>query len=559
MIRKLLDMVNKRWQGMHEAAILLGVFSLVSQLIGLYRDRMLAHVIGPSATLDIYYAAFRIPDFIYISIASLASITVLLPFLVERLDGDGKAAAQKLFSDVLSGFFLFLFVVSLGVFFAMPWLAHFIAPGFTKAQLHELVGVSRIMLISPVAMGLSNMLGTITQLLRKFFIFSLSPIFYNVGIIIGIVFLYPRYGVYGLAVGVAIGALMHLAIQIPTIIKAGFTPKWKGRLERSTLKEVAMLSLPRTLGLSMNSIALLVVVAIGSTLGAGAISIFNFALDLETTPVGIIGVSYSVAVFPILSEAFARGETERWQSAIIAATRQIVFWSLPITALMIVIRAQIVRVTLGSGLFSWNDTKLTAACLALFTIGLIAQNMVLVSTRAFYAAHNTKTPLIINALCSVGIVGLAYFLVHEFNTVLVFRYFIESLLRVGDIPGAVVLMLPLAYSVGTLVNAWLHWVDLKRKYLTGLGTLPRALFESVASAFAVGGVAYLSLNVFSKVFSMSTFWGVLAQATVASVLATLAGCLLLWLLKSQTFFEILNAMRRRFWTVDLVTSKEPGK
>ena len=556
MIRKFFDMVNKRWQGMHEAAILLGIFSLVSQLIGLYRDRMLAHVIGPSATLDIYYAAFRIPDFIYISIASLASITVLLPFLIERMDGNGKEAARKFFSDVLNGFFIVLFGVSLIVFFAMPWLAHIIAPGFTAAQLHTLVGVSRIMLVSPIAMGLSNMLGTITQLLRKFFIFSLSPIFYNVGIIIGIVFLYPRFGDYGLAFGVAFGAVMHLMIQIPTIIKAGFSPKLSARLKHSTLKQVATLSLPRTLGLSMNSIALLVVVAIGTTLGAGAISIFNFALDLETTPVGIIGVSYSVAVFPILSEAFARGETERWQSAIIAATRQIVFWSLPITALMIVIRAQIVRVTLGSGLFSWNDTKLTAACLALFTIGLIAQNMVLVSTRAFYAAQNTKTPLIINALCSVGIVALAYFLVHEFNTVLVFRYFIESILRVGDIPGAVVLMLPLAYSIGTLVNAWLHWIDLRHRYLKSLGNLPRTVFESVASAFAVGGVAYVSLNVFSKVFSMNTFLGVLAQATVASVLGALAGFALLYLLKSQTFFEILNAMRKKFWTVDLVTSEE---
>ena len=559
MIRKFFTMVNKRWQGMHEAAILLGVFSLVSQLIGLYRDRMLAHVIGPSATLDIYYAAFRIPDFLFISIGTLASITVLLPFLIERLDGEGKQAAQKFFSDVLFGFFLMLFVVSVGVFVAMPWIAHLIAPGFSPAEIHQLVGVSRIMLVSPVAMGLSNMLGTVTQLLRKFFIFSLSPIFYNVGIIIGIVFLYPRYGVYGLAIGVAAGALMHLAIQVPTIIKSGFMPKLTSKIKTETLKEVALLSLPRTLGLSMNSIALLVIVAIGSTLGAGAISIFNFALDLETTPVGIIGISYSVAIFPILSEAFARGDKEKWEDCIIAATRQIVFWSLPITALMIVIRAQIVRVTLGTGMFSWNDTKLTAACLALFTIGLIAQNMVLVSTRAFYAAHNTKTPLIINAICSVGIVVLAYFLVHEFDTQLFFRYFIESLLRVGDIPGAVVLMLPLAYSIGTLVNAWLHWVDLKRRYLTGLGSLPRTVFESVAASFAVGGVAYLSLNAFSKVFSSLTFLGMLGQALVASVLGALAGFGLLYLLKSETFFEIMNAMRRKFWTVDLVTSEETLK
>ncbi len=557
MIRRFLSMVNRQWQGMHEAAILLGVFSLVSQLIGLWRDRMLAHAIGPSAPLDIYYAAFRIPDLIYLSVASLASITVLMPFLVERMDASGKEAAKKFFDEVLSGFFLFLVVVSAVVFLLMPHLARLVAPGFTLAELHELVFVSRIMLLSPVLLGLSNMLGTVTQLLRKFVIFSLSPIFYNLGIIFGIIYLYPRFGVTGLAIGVVCGAFVHLLIQLPTIIHAGFTPKLSSKLAHSTLKEVTALSLPRTLGLSMNSIALLVIVAMGSTIGAGAISIFNFALDLETTPVGIIGVSYSVAVFPILAEAFARGKWDEWRSAILSATRQVVFWSLPLTALLIVVRAQIVRVTLGSGAFSWNDTKLTAACIALFAIGLIAQNMVLVSTRAFYAAHNTKTPLMINALCSVLIVVFGYFLLHIYETVPMFRYFIESLLRVEDVPGSAVLMLPLAYSLGTLLNAWLHWVDMRKRYLPDVGNLPRALFESLGASFAAGIAAYGTLNGLSHVFKLDTFWNVLMQGGLACLAGAVAAVLLLFLLKSESLSELINALRKKFWKVDLVTSEEP--
>lgn len=555
MIRRLLQMVNQRFSGMHEAAILLGVFSLVSQLIGLFRDRTLARIIGPGPELDVYYAAFRIPDFLFISIASLASITVLMPFLIERM-GNSKESARSFFNDVLSGFFLLLCIVSVLVFFLMPKIAPLIAPGFSADQLTELVSVSRVMLLSPIFMGISNMIGTVTQLMRKFFLFSLSPIFYNVGIIVGIFFFYPHYGVFGLGMGVVLGAVLHLCIQLPNLISAGFAPKFSARLQHSTLREVATVSLPRTLGLSMNSIALLVIVAIASTLGPGAISIFNFSLNLETTPVGIIGISYAVAAFPILSEAFARGQKEKWQECILAAIRQIIFWSLPLSALFIVVRAQIVRVTLGAGAFSWNDTKLTAAAFALFTVGLIAQNLILVSVRAFYSAQNTKTPLIINGFCSLVIIFLSFFLIHVFKTFPMFRYFIESLLRVPDLPETAVLMLPLAYSIGTLLNAWLHWRDLRKTYLSSSHNIARTFFEAVAAAFATGGVAYLLLNIFAHTFNVNTFWGVFFHGAVACIGGITAGALMLMALKSQTFFEFVSALRKKFWKVDLVSSKE---
>lgn len=559
MIRKIFKAVNRGWQGMHEAAILLGVFSLISQLIGLYRDRMLAHTIGPSATLDIYYAAFRIPDLLYLSVASLASITVLMPFLIERLNKDGKESARRFFNDVLSGFLVLLIVVSLLVFVFMPQIARLIAPGFNSNEIHTLIGVSRIMLLSPILLGLSNLLGTITQLLRKFLVFSLSPIFYNLGIIFGLFFLYPRFGDYGLAWGVIIGAFLHMIIQLPTIIFAGYSPKLYRKIDKTSIRKLVALSLPRTIGLSMNSIALLVIVALASTVGAGSVSVFNFSINLETTPVGIIGLSYAIASFPLLAETFARGDIEKWEKSIFSATKQILFWSLPLTTMFIVLRAQIVRITLGSGNFSWTDTKLTAACFALFSIGLIGQNLVLVSVRAFYSAHNTRTPLIINTLCSIVIIGLGYYLLYIFNNIYWFRNMIESWLRVQNTPGTAVLMLPLAYSIGTLLNAWLHWIDLKYRYIKRNGGVGKTFMESFAAALILGVMTYITLNALSSKFSMHTFWGILAQGSIAGFVGVLSGILVLYFFGSNELFDLISALHQKFWKTNLNSPEEIPK
>ena len=552
MIRRIFRVVNKGWQGMHEAAILLGVFSLVSQLIGLFRDRILASTIGPGPTLDIYYAAFRIPDLLYLSIASLASITVLMPFLIERMNGSGKEAAREFFNDVFSGFLILLVVVSGIVFAFMPKIAPLVAPGFNPAEMHTLVGVSRIMLLSPILLGLSNLVGTITQLLRKFIVFSLSPIFYNLGIILGIFFLYPRFGSYGLAMGIVIGALFHLLIQIPTIIAAGFTPSIFRRIEKTSIRKLVTLSLPRTVGLSMNSLALLVIVALSSKVGEGSVSVFNFSINLETTPVGIIGLSYAIASFPVLAETFAKGELDKWQKNIFSATKQILFWSLPLTTLFVVLRAQIVRITLGAGTFSWTDTKLTAACFAIFSIGLLGQNLILVSVRAFYSAHDTRTPLIVNTVCSTIIIILAYYLLHIFATVPAFRNMIETLFRVQNTPGTAILMLPLAYSIGTLLNALLHWLDLRHRYITMHGGILKAFLQSLVSALALGFVSYAVLNMLAPVFGMRTFRGVFGQGAIAGLAGTLASVIILTLFKNEEFFELISAARQKFWKTDLV-------
>ncbi|MEI6093248.1 MAG: lipid II flippase MurJ [bacterium] len=195
MVKRIFTFLNKEFHGVNEAALLLGGFAFVSQILGLIRDRTLASVIGAGPVLDVYYAAFRIPDFLYISIASLASITVLMPFLVEKMNkDDGLQSARRFMNNVFSTYMIFMAGISIIIAIFMPYIAHYVAPGFNPAQIHMLIITSRIMLFSPIFIGLSNLLGTITQIYKNFFVFSLSPMFYNFGILFGIFFLYPSFG-----------------------------------------------------------------------------------------------------------------------------------------------------------------------------------------------------------------------------------------------------------------------------------------------------------------------------------------------------------------------------
>src|ERR1035437_621439 len=256
---KLLRMFGKEYGNINHAALLLGIFTLLSQILALFRDRSIAHFVGPSPMLDAYYSAFRIPDLIFISIASLASITVLIPFIVSKMPGEkATPEAQKFLNDIFTVFFAVVAFVSIVVFFLMPVLAHIVAPGFTPLMQAKVVELSRIMLLSPILMGLSNLFGTITQIFRRFFIYSLSPIFYNVGIIVGVIFLYPIFGIYGLALGVVFGSLMHFLIQAFASSGCGFSPKFSWSIDFSDIKRAMLISVPRTMGLAFNTIALLI-------------------------------------------------------------------------------------------------------------------------------------------------------------------------------------------------------------------------------------------------------------------------------------------------------------
>ena len=311
MVRRLLQFFEREISGLHEAAYLLGFFALLSQVLGFLRDRLLASHFGAGETLDIYYAAFRVPDFIFIMTASAVSLSVLIPFLSERR-AEGTEQMRGFLDTLFSAFFFGMAVVGLAAFVAAPHLAGLLFPGFSAAALADTTTLMRIMLLQPLFLGVSNLFASVTQLERRFFVYAVSPLLYNAGIIAGILFFYPLLGLSGLAWGVVVGAFLHLAVQVPVLVRSGLLPRLVVRVRLREIASVVALSFPRTLALSAQNLAVLALTSLGSLFGAGAIAVFNLSWNLQSVPLSIVGASYSLAAFPTLAGFWSGGAREKF-------------------------------------------------------------------------------------------------------------------------------------------------------------------------------------------------------------------------------------------------------
>ena len=417
----------------------------------------------------------------------------------------------------------------------MPFLAKLVFPGFEAAQFNNLIAMARLLLLSPILLGLSNIFAAITQSYRRFFIYSLSPIVYNLGIICGAAFLAPFFGIYGVVYGVIIGAFFHAAIQLPFILSQGVLPRPVLHIFTKTVKKTIGLSIPRTIALGSSHIAMIVLVAFASTFAAGSIAIFTFAFNLQSVPLSIIGVSYSLAAFPTLAKAFSAGDRKRFLEHLSAAMRHIIFWSLPLTALFIVLRAHIVRVILGSGQFNWSDTRLTAAALALFALSVVFQSLVLLFARGMYAMGRTVAPLIANVGGAVMIIVCAFGFTSLYDRFPVISHFLSTLLRVNDLSGTSVLMLPLAFSVGSIVNCIVLWFLFEREFNSLFALVRRTSMEALAASVLAGVVSYFVLNVTDHLFDLNSFFGISTHGFLAGLAGFTVWIIFLKLLRSKSF------------------------
>ena len=271
MVKRFFNIFNKEINGLLEAAYLLGSFAIASQLLALLRDRILAGSFGTGHILDVYYASFEIPDFIFATVASIVSISVLIPFITNKL-ANSKEETRYFINTVFSFFAVIIFTVCVVVFIFMPYIAPRVFPGISDHS--TLIKMSRILLLSPILLGASNFVASITQVGKRFLVYALSPIFYNLGIIFGALFLYPIFGIYGLAYGVVFGALMHLGIQLPFVSDSGLFKPWPFNFDFSAVKDVFLISVPRTITLGMTQVITLVLVGMASVMTVGSISVF---------------------------------------------------------------------------------------------------------------------------------------------------------------------------------------------------------------------------------------------------------------------------------------------
>lgn len=547
MVRAFLSAFTHEVRGLHEAAYLLAAFAFSSQLLGLIRDRLLAGTFGAGETLDIYYAAFRIPDLLFATVASLLSLYALLPVL-SRLEEENQGLAIAFLRRSLLVFFAGMALVSGIAFLLTPVLIPLVAPGIAGGEGYaDLLLLSRMLLLQPILLGATNIVAALTQLRHRFFLYAVSPLLYNLGIIVGIIFLYPVLGIAGLGWGVLIGALMHFLVQAVFFAREG-TSKHTLPPARfwGSLFEVLWLSVPRTLSLAAGQISLLILVALASFFAPGSIAVFMFAFNLQAVPLAIIGVSYSVAAFPTLARLFASGSSKEYLWHLTVALRHIIFWTVPAMILVIVLRAQIVRAILGSGAFDWSATRLTAAALALFVLSLSAQSITLLIARAYYAAGKTTLPLRLGVLSVVVSVGSALVFVALFHAHPLVRYFLESALRVPDIPGTTVLMLALGYAVGALVQAGAGLWYLKRDFGVSLSGLRELGFQSFGAGLIGGTAAYGALWVMGEVVDINTVMGIFSQGFVGGVAGLLVAGVVLVFLKNTELLEAIAALRRRF-------------
>lgn len=548
MVSKLFGLINKKLSSLHEAAILIGLASLASQILGLFRDRLLAHYFGTGETLDIYFAAFKMPDFIFNILAPIVSVTILLPFIYERLgENENKQNTRKLLDSVFTVFFVLVALASLAAYILMPYLSQIVVPGFSGDKLTSFIEISRIMLLSPIILCVSNLLSSITQAYKRFYIYAISPLLYNGGIILGIVLLYPIYGIRGLAYGVIIGALLQLFVQMPSVIKERLLPWFTLNIDWRVIKDVFINSIPRTITLGASALVFIFIVNIASREPQGSISVIQFSNSLQRVPMIIIGVSYSVAAFPTLAKLFSAGERAKFVDQVISATRHIIFWSLPIAGLFIVLRAQIVRSILGTGEFDWVSTRLTAAALAIFAISVVAQSLVQLLVRAFYAGGNTKKPLIASLISSLGIILLAYLLTYIHSISETFSFVFETIFKVENLPGTEVLMLPLAFTIGFIVNLFILWFMFRKDFKEFTGKINKTWRHTIYATIVIGFVTHQFLRVFDNFFDLETLYGVFMQGALSALFGIIAGIFVLKLLKNEELEDLYNALHAKFW------------
>lgn len=545
MVRWLFSFLEREIRGLHEAAYLLAFFALLSQVLALVRDRSFAHTFGAGEVLDVYFAAFRIPDLTFAFLTLFVSSFALVPLLSSR----SKTEQSQALGALLIVFGIGSAAAAGALYLALPWLVPLIAPGFSPELRADVLTLSSIMLLQPIILGFSSIAASLAQATRQFVLFALAPIAYNLGIIAGIVFLYPEFGVAGLAWGVVCGALLHLLVQAAPLIRTMRVRISVGVRElREICEQIVGPSLPRSLSLAANQGLLVLFAALASLVGVGAVSALSLGFNLAAVPVTVIGVSYAAALFPALSKMVGGQDLDSYARELWAAVRHAAFWLLPASMLFIVLRAHGVRVVLGSGAFSWDDTRLTAAIVGILALSLLPQALILMFSRAYYALNESVRPILLNVSGAALAAALAAGLLSFVTAHPAVLYFVEAILRVSDVHGTAALMLPLAYTATMFLVAAVFWIMLAKRFQGGAEAFASVSISAAASVIGAGA-AYLALRFFGPLLPTETFVGIFLQAAGAACAGGMSWILVLFILRSRELADVLTLLRGRVLAV----------
>lgn len=454
------------------AALVVMVFFVFSRVAGLAREIVIGAYFGTSPELDAYLAAFRIPDILFQLVAGGALGSAFIPTFATYWTKDQRAEAWLLFSRVINLMTVLLIAIAaVIIIFAQPLVAHVIAPGFTVEQQMLTVHLMRWMLISTIVFGASGLIMGALNAAQHFLLPAAAPVFYNLAIILGALVFAPTMGIDGLVIGVVIGALCHLMVQLPGLWRVGARYSPVISLRDPGVREVMRLMGPRVLGLFFVQMHFLVNTILASGLSAGSLSALNYAWLLMLLPQGVFAQSIATAIFPTFAAQVAAGQVVAMRHTFGQIMRTIFFLTIPAAMGLYLLRVPLITLLLQRREFTSESTALVAFALQFYAIGLVAHAVVEITVRAFYALHDTWTPVLIG----IGAMVL---------NILLSLWFVQSLQH-----GGLALANSTATSLEMLLLLWLL-----RKRIGGLDgrQLGRAVGRHLVATLIMAGVLWVT-------------------------------------------------------------------
>ncbi len=413
MIKRLISIYFNRKTFFRGSAVL-AFTALLSNLLGLLRDRLLAHHFGAGMALDAYNAAFIVPNLLLNIFVAGALTAAFVPIFSGLISKDRRQEAAEFANSVLNSSILIVLITGLAVFIFAPQLSQFIVPGFTPESKVLFVNLMRLLLLSPLIFAISNALGNILVSEERFFWYGISPSLYNIGIIGGVIFLAGRFGIYGAIIGVIGGALLHLISRLIGLMNYYLRYRPKIKIDEH-FKKYILLMLPRMAGQPIEQVMFLGFTVIASTIGTGAIVALNFANNFQTVPVAIIGITFALTAFPVLAKIAAQNNRKDFIGETIFTAKAILLTTVPVAVFMYFFSRPIIAILIGGGAFDQHAIGVTAATLAVFTPSIVTESVNHLLARAFYALKNSTIPTLI----SLGGLPIAltsgYFMVEKFG------------------------------------------------------------------------------------------------------------------------------------------------
>ncbi len=483
--KKSINLLLKQQSNILSAAIVIMVTIIFSQVLGLVRQRLLVAIFGASDTLGVYLVAARVPDFLFQLIIAGALSSAFIPIFSDYLVKGKEKEGHKLASTLLFVSLMIFSFFSIILFIFAKEFSLLIAPGFTSGHINLMANLMRIIIFGEIIFIIGSFLSAMLQSYNHFFIPGIASASYNLGIILGIIFLSPYIGIFSAAYGVILGALIFVLIQLPFIKSLGFS--FKPAMSIAAIKSSGALDIfkliwPRTLSIAVFQAGTLITITLISYLqnpGRNYV-IFDYAQTLAFAPVVLFGQAIAQAAFPVLSKE--KDRLNDFKTTFITSFNQMLYLLLPFSVLFIVLRIPVVRLIYGAAQFDWAATVLTGRTLAFFSISIFAQGLTYLVSRGFYALHDTKTPLIVGSLSTLTMVLISVVFIFIYN------FGIEAV--------------ALAFSIGSVLNFLIMFIILDKK--TG-GFDRLSLTKTVAKIFLASGFTAFALYIPIKLLDQLVF------------------------------------------------------